>query len=108
MNKVELKKKLTELNNTFNTDNYEMGSNWQQDSARLVERYVNTYPAHNFTDDETVSLIFALNTDVQVRDYAMGLIDPTSTTQYDAWFTLMTAAPVAWRNAQASLASAIR
>jgi hypothetical protein len=108
MNKTELKEKLTALNQAWDEDNYKEGSAWQQEHAKLAESYITTYPNHNFSDDEIASLIFSLNTDLQVRDYALGLIDPTSATQYDAWYQLMNRAPVAWRNAQACLASAIR
>lgn len=108
MNKTELKEKLNNLMLNQNEDNYELGSKWQQEHAKLVERYVSTYPKHKFNDDEIASLIFSLNTDLQVRDYAMGLIDPTSKTQYQAWYQLMNCAPIAWRNAQACLASVVK
>jgi len=107
MTKKELADKLHQLELTANSDNYVAGSEWQQNHARLAERYVVTYPNSILTDDETAALIFALNQDIQVRDYALGL-NRASDKHYQAWYTLMNRAPQKYKSAQACLASVVR
>jgi hypothetical protein len=107
MTKQELSDKLQAISESHIDANHEMGSAWQQKHARLVEQYITTYPNSTLTDDETAALIFALNTDLQVRDYAMGLNKATDN-YYQAWYTLMNRAPLKYRSAQACLASQTR
>jgi hypothetical protein len=107
MTKQELSDKIQTISESHIESNHEMGSAWQQKHARLVERYLVTYPNSMLTDDETAALIFALNTDLQVRDYAMGL-NRASDKHYQAWYTLMNRAPLNYKSAQACLASQVR
>ena len=107
MTKQELSDKLQTISESHDDANHEMGSTWQQKHARLVEQYLTTYPNSTLTDDETAALIFALNTDLQVRDYAMGLNKATDN-YYQAWFTLTNRAPIKYKSAQACLASQVR
>ena len=107
MTKQELSDKLQAISESHDDANHEMGSAWQQKHARLVEQYITTYPNSTLTDDETAALIFALNTDLQVRDYAMGLNKATDN-YYQAWLTLTNRAPIKYKSAQACLASQVR
>ena len=107
MTKQELSQKIQAISESHDDANHEMGSAWQQKHARLVEQYLTTYPNSTLTDDETAALIFALNTDLQVRDYAMGLNRATDN-YYQAWYTLMNRAPLNYKSAQACLASLTR
>jgi hypothetical protein len=107
MTKQELSQKIQAISESHNDSNHEMGSVWQQKHARLVEQYLTTYPNSTLTDDDTAALIFALNTDLQVRDYAMGLNKATDN-YYQAWLTLTNRAPVKYKSAQACLASQVR
>ena len=75
MNKTQVKAKIDELLPTTGQDEhgqYEMGSEGQQKAARLVEY---AYNADTISDDMIPQLLLALK-DIQVRDYAMGMIDP--------------------------------
>ena len=107
MTKQELSNKIQAISESHIDANHEMGSAWQQKHARLVEQYLTTYPNSTLTDDETAALIFALNTDLQVRDYAMG-INRATDNHYQAWLTLTNRAPVKYKSAQACLASQVR
>ena len=107
MTKKELQDKLYALADTADDNNYNTGSAWQQKHALLVQQYLESYPNSTLTDDETAALIFALNTDLQVRDYAMGLNKATDN-YYQAWYTLMNRAPIGYKSAQACLASQTR
>lgn len=107
MTKQELSDKLQAISESHIDANHEMGSAWQQKHAILVQDYLESYPNSTLTDDETAALIFALNTDLQVRDYAMGMNRATDN-HYQAWYTLMNRAPLKYRSAQACLASQIR
>ena len=107
MTKQELSDKLQAISESHIDANHEMGSAWQQKHARLVEQYLTTYPNSTLSDDDTAALIFALNTDLQVRDYAMGLNKATDN-YYQAWLTLTNRAPVKYKSAQACLASQVR
>jgi hypothetical protein len=107
MTKQELSDKLQAISESHDDTNHEMGSAWQQKHARLVEQYITTYPNSTLTDDETAALIFALNTDLQVRDYAMG-INKATDNHYQAWLTLTNRAPLKYKSAQACLASQVR
>lgn len=107
MTKAELAQKVYALEDNVQPGDYESGSAWQQKHANLVWQYVTSYPNSTLTDDETAALIFALNEDLQVRDFAMGLITPTDKC-YQAWLTLMNRAPRKYQSAQACLASCVR
>ena len=107
MTKEELKDKIQIIALTHDDDNHNTGSAWQQKHALLVQAYLESYPNSTLTDDETAALIFALNTDLQVRDYAMG-INRATDNHYQAWYTLMNRAPKNYKSAQACLASQTR
>jgi hypothetical protein len=107
MTKQKLQDKIQTISESHIDANHETGSAWQQKHARLVEQYLTTYPNNTLTDDETAALIFALNTDLQVRDYAMGLNRATDN-HYQAWYTLMNRAPKSYKSAQSCLASQVR
>ena len=75
MNKTQVKAKIDELLPTTGQDEhgqYEMGSEGQQKAAKLVEY---AYHSHKVSDDMVPYLLLALK-DIQVRDYALGMIDP--------------------------------
>ena len=75
MNKTQVKAKIDELLPTTGQDKhgqYEMGSEGQQKAATLVEY---AYNADTISDDMIPHLLLALK-DIQVRDYALGMIDP--------------------------------
>ena len=75
MNKTETKAKIDALLPTTGQDEhgqYEMGSEGQQKAATLVEY---AYNADTISDDMIPHLLLALK-DIQVRDYALGMIDP--------------------------------
>ena len=107
MTKKELSEKIQAISESHIDANHEDGSAWQQKHALLVAQYLQSYPNSTLTDDETAALIFALNTDLQVRDYAMGLNRATDN-HYQAWYTLMNRAPIKFKSAQACLASQVR
>ena len=107
MTKAELSSKLEALEVINHDFNHDEGSVWMQTHAKLAEKYITSYPNSTLTDDETAKLIFALNTDLQVRDYALGL-NQAKDNYYQAWYTLMNRAPKKYRSAQACLASSVR
>jgi hypothetical protein len=107
MTKQELSQKIQAISESHDDANHEMGSAWQQKHAILVQDYLESYPNSTLSDDDTAALIFALNTDLQVRDYAMGMNRATDN-HYQAWYTLMNRAPVKYKSAQACLASQVR
>ena len=107
MTKKELSEKIQAISESHIDANHDTGSAWQQKHALLVAQYLQSYPNSTLTDDETAALIFALNTDLQVRDYAMGL-NRAKDTNYQAWYTLMNRAPIKYKSAQACLASQVR
>jgi hypothetical protein len=107
MTKQELSDKLQAISESHIDANHEIGSAWQQKHAILVQDYLQSYPNSTLSDDDTAALIFALNTDLQVRDYAMGLNTATDN-HYQAWYTLMNRAPQKYKSAQACLASQTR
>jgi hypothetical protein len=49
----------------------------QRVGARLIDKYFSSYPASDL-DMETTALVLYYMTDIQVRDYAMGLLDTYS------------------------------
>jgi hypothetical protein len=107
MTKKELSEKIVAIAASHDDANHEMGSAWQQKHAVLVQDYLGSYPNSTLSDDDTAALIFALNTDLQVRDYAMGMNRATDN-HYQAWYTLMNRAPKSYKSAQACLASQVR
>ena len=107
MTKKELSEKIQAISESHIDANHDTGSVWQQKHALLVNQYIESYPNSTLSDDDTAALIFALNTDLQVRDYAMGLIQATDN-HYQAWYALMTRAPMRYKSAQACLASNVR
>lgn len=75
MNKTETKAKIDALLPTTGQDEYgqyEVGSEGQRKAATLVEY---AYNADTISDDMIPHVLLALK-DIQVRDYAMGLINP--------------------------------
>ena len=75
MNKTETKAKIDALLPTTGQDEYgqyEIGSEGQRKAATLVEY---AYNADTISDDMIPHVLLALK-DIQVRDYAMGLINP--------------------------------
>lgn len=75
MNKTIIKTKIDELLPTTGQDEhgqYEIGSDGQRKAATLVE---SAYFADTVSDDMIPHLLLALK-DIQVRDYALGLINP--------------------------------
>lgn len=107
MTKKELSEKIVAIAASHIDASHDTGSVWQQKHALLVNQYIESYPNSTLSDDETAALIFALNTDLQVRDYAMGLLQATDN-YYMAWYTLMNRAPRGYKSAQACLASNVR
>ena len=107
MTKKELSEKIVAIAASHIDASHEMGSAWQQKHAVLVQDYLGSYPNSTLSDDDTAALIFALNTDLQVRDYAMGLLQATDN-YYMAWYSLMNRAPKRYKSAQACLASNVR
>ena len=74
MNKTEVKAKINELLPTTGQDEYgqyEIGSEGQRKAATLVE---SAYNADVISDNMIPHLLLALK-DIQVRDYAMGIIN---------------------------------
>ena len=75
MNKTETKAKIDALLPTTGQDEfgqYEIGSQGQRKAATLVEY---AYNADTISDDMIPHVLLALK-DIQIRDYAMGLINP--------------------------------
>jgi len=60
---------LTELGTLVDNENTAV----QRVGARLVDKYFSSYPASDL-DMETTALVLYYMTDIQVRDYAMGLL----------------------------------
>ena len=75
MNKTETKAKIDALLPTTGQDEfgqYEVGSQGQRKAATLVEY---AYNADTISDDMIPHVLLALR-DIQIRDYAMGLMNP--------------------------------
>ena len=103
MNKVERQTAISLLESQDAANDNVHAGKWMQDNARLVEKYVTDYTA--VTDDEKATLVYALNADVQVRDYAMGLLKPEQLEAYN--HLLSWTPPTKWQSAQACLVSQI-
>ena len=104
MNKMDRFRAIAVLEEADTLDNHKPGSEWMKTQAKLVEKYISN--ATEATDEEKLSLVYALNSDVQVRDYAMGLIKPD---HMFAYTHLLAYAPTnrKWLSAQACLVSQI-
>ena len=103
MNKVERQTAIVALKESETPYQHMHGSKWMQDSAKLVEKYILDYT--QVKESEKVALVHALNSNVQVRDYAMGLLTPE---QLPAYLDLLNWAPRReWMSAQACLVSQI-
>ena len=84
MNKTQVKEMIEEIKKASVQDElgqFEMGVSEQQHAAKLVENFYNNFAILKDNVDEatltmmTAATILALK-DIQVRDYAMGMIDP--------------------------------
>jgi hypothetical protein len=64
---------LTELGTLVDNENTAV----QRVGARLIDKYFSSYPASNL-NMETTALVLYYMTDIQVRDYALGLLDTYS------------------------------
>lgn len=90
------------------TDNKDVSI--QRIGARMIELFINTYTEDYQVDTETTANLLYYLTDIQVRDYAMGIIDPTKATQQvPALEYLLNAAPTdtTYVNAPAALLAVI-
>ena len=82
----------------------------QRVGARLIESYFDSYNSDNHPDTEATANLLYFLTDIHVRDYALGLLDPSkSTTQVPALEYLLNAAPTdtEYVNAPATLLAAL-
>jgi hypothetical protein len=82
----------------------------QRVGARLIESYFDSYNVDNKPDTEATANLLYFLTDIQVRDYALGLIDPDkSTQQVPALEYLLNEAPTdtVYVNAPAALLATI-
>ena len=83
MNKTIIKAKIEEIKSLSTQDEhgqFEMGTPEQQHAAKLVEEFYENFELAKDMDENTLALttaavIYALK-DIQVRDYAMGLMNP--------------------------------
>ena len=78
----------------------------QRVGARLIEKFFDEFKDFHLMDYEQIANHLYYLTDIQVRDYALGLIDPAkSTQQINALEYLLNVAPIdtAYINAPASL-----
>ena len=102
MNKTEIKSKIDELLPTTGQDEhgqYEVGSDGQRKAATLVE---SAYFADTVSDDMIPHLLLALK-DIQVRDYALGLINPKEDRATSFFQFLTKHAPVKYSAAPTTL-----
>ena len=66
----------------------------QRVGARLIESYFDSYNSNNHPDTEATANLLYFLTDIQVRDYALGLINPAMhAIQVPALEYLLNAAP---------------
>lgn len=102
MNKTEIKSKIDKLLPTTGQDEhgqYEVGSDGQCKAATLVE---SAYFADTVSDDMIPHLLLALK-DIQVRDYALGLINPKEDRATSFFQFLTKHAPVKYSAAPTTL-----
>jgi hypothetical protein len=84
VNKNTIKEKIEEIKKLSTQDEdgqFERGTLEQQNAAKLVEEFYTNFDLAKDMDESTLALttaatIYALK-DIQVRDYVMGLINPT-------------------------------
>lgn len=82
----------------------------QRAGAEMIEAFLNTHNEGDNVSDATLAQILFYLTDIQVRDYALGLINPNAhTLQFSALNCLLEAAPVdtPYINAPACLLAAL-
>ena len=82
----------------------------QRVGARLIEKFFDEFKDFHIMDYEQIANHLYYLTDIQVRDYALGLIDPAkSTQQINTLEYLLNVAPIdtAYINAPASLLAAL-
>lgn len=104
MNKVERLDYLLQLAQADNVENHFNGSEWQQEHARLVNTFLSDHKAMG--DIELSALVYGLNSDLQVRDYALGLLKPEQLSAYT--HLLNWTPPSKWQSATACLISQIQ
>ena len=79
-----------------------VGSLEQQEAARKVEMFLLT--AAKYTDAETTAKVLLAMQDIQVRDYAMGLVNPDNFDHYQRTFQWLTkVAPNSCKNAPTAI-----
>lgn len=84
MNKTIIKTKIDEMKKLSTQDKhgqFEMGTTQQQSAAKLVEHFYTNFDLSKKTNEDelsitTAAVILALK-DIQVRDYALGMYNPT-------------------------------
>jgi len=107
MNKATLAKTIKEYP-TIAEHGFDNGSKEQQEAALLVEKYVQTYPELVDNTELTGAILWAL-TDLDVRDYALGLVQSDNLDHHaQVWTNLTLTAPKKYRSAPATILSAIR
>ena len=105
MTKTEIKSKIKELKELSTQDEdgqFELGSIGQQEAARKVEMFLTCTGAGRDTE-LTAATLLAMK-DIQVRDYAMGLVNTDNFNNYQRsfkWLTKM--APVDYIKAPTSI-----
>lgn len=79
-----------------------VGSLEQQEAARKVEMFLLTVA--KYTDAETTAKVLLAMQDIQVRDYAMGLVNPDNFDHYQRTFQWLTkVAPNSCKNAPTAI-----
>jgi hypothetical protein len=87
MNKTEVKARLNEIDKQ--EYEAEIGNDWQQDHAKLVEQFL----AEPTEELETIAQALYGLQDLQVRDYAMGILDKGNLSHKHALEKLMKYSP---------------
>ena len=108
MNKAALTKAIKRYPLAVTKQGFPVGSQAQQEAALLTQKYIQTYP--QLADDihATALILWSLG-DVQVRDYALGLVESDNLDHHaQVWTNLALTAPKKYRSAPASILSAIR
>ena len=108
MNKATLTKAIKQYPSAVIEQGFPVGSQAQQEAALLTQKYIQTYP--ELADDmhATALILWSLG-DLQVRDYALGLVESDNLSHHaQVWTNLTLTAPKQYRSAPASILSAIR
>jgi hypothetical protein len=82
----------------------------QRAGAEMIEAFLNTHQEGDNVDPATVAQLLFYLTDIQVRDYTLGLLDPSTPDKFrPALSLLLDAAPTDsyWINAPACLLAAL-